>query len=296
MKIILSRKGFDSGYGKVASPILPDGRLITLPIPAARAVHTYGSVSWGGGCLSDLTEPLTDGKVKAKHLVHLDPDLSPESRPRAAGWRPAFGQEKAAQGHLVGQGVGVGDLFLFFGWFRQTEAGPDGVLRYRRGAPDIHALFGWLQVGEIVDVADRLAENRVARPWLAEHPHLNAHGAPGNTIYLATDRLVVEGRDLGVPGGGVFPRYHDGLRLTKAGNTRTVWDLPGWFLPEDGPTLTYHRDAARWTREADGRCSLRSVAKGQEFVLDVTAVPDARLWLTGLLAAAEAVTLEAADV
>lgn len=33
MKIILSRKGFDSSAGGVASPILPGGEMISLPIP-----------------------------------------------------------------------------------------------------------------------------------------------------------------------------------------------------------------------------------------------------------------------
>jgi hypothetical protein len=33
MKVILSRKGFDSEYGGIASPILPDGTLLSLPIP-----------------------------------------------------------------------------------------------------------------------------------------------------------------------------------------------------------------------------------------------------------------------
>ena len=33
MKIIFSRKGFDSVSGRVPSPILPDGRLLSLPIP-----------------------------------------------------------------------------------------------------------------------------------------------------------------------------------------------------------------------------------------------------------------------
>lgn len=32
MKIVLSRKGFDSASGGVASVILPDGRLQTIPI------------------------------------------------------------------------------------------------------------------------------------------------------------------------------------------------------------------------------------------------------------------------
>lgn len=33
MKIIFSRKGFDASYGGYPSPILPDGRMISLPIP-----------------------------------------------------------------------------------------------------------------------------------------------------------------------------------------------------------------------------------------------------------------------
>ena len=34
MKVILSRKGFDSQYGGYPSPVLPDGRMISLPIPS----------------------------------------------------------------------------------------------------------------------------------------------------------------------------------------------------------------------------------------------------------------------
>jgi len=33
MKIILSRKGFDSSLGKIPSPIFPSGELCSLPIP-----------------------------------------------------------------------------------------------------------------------------------------------------------------------------------------------------------------------------------------------------------------------
>jgi hypothetical protein len=35
MKVILSRKGFDSGYGGYPSPVLPDGTILSLPIPIA---------------------------------------------------------------------------------------------------------------------------------------------------------------------------------------------------------------------------------------------------------------------
>lgn len=34
MKVILSRKGFDSANGGIPSPILPDGTLLSLPIPS----------------------------------------------------------------------------------------------------------------------------------------------------------------------------------------------------------------------------------------------------------------------
>ena len=54
MKVILSRKGFDSQYGGMPSPILPDGTLLSLPIPSktdmetgqAAQVDTVG-VTWG---------------------------------------------------------------------------------------------------------------------------------------------------------------------------------------------------------------------------------------------------------
>ena len=36
MKVVLSRKGFDSSYGGFPSPILPDGTLISLPIPSMK--------------------------------------------------------------------------------------------------------------------------------------------------------------------------------------------------------------------------------------------------------------------
>ncbi len=33
MKVVLSRKGFDSANGGIPSPIMPDGTMLSLPIP-----------------------------------------------------------------------------------------------------------------------------------------------------------------------------------------------------------------------------------------------------------------------
>jgi len=46
MKIILSRKGSDSQYGKQPSPILPDGTLLSLPIPAINEKVRFNDLSY----------------------------------------------------------------------------------------------------------------------------------------------------------------------------------------------------------------------------------------------------------
>ena len=48
MRVILSRKGFDSQYGGMPSPILPDGTLLSLPIPSKTDMETkYRDLYYG---------------------------------------------------------------------------------------------------------------------------------------------------------------------------------------------------------------------------------------------------------
>lgn len=156
MKIILSRKGFDSSNGGCASPIFPDGRLVSLPIPASGAPTSFSDVSFDGLSVGQVVRDLSGGKVLPDSPTHLDPDLSNEALPRQEGWLPAFGQTGAAQSHLNSQGVEVGDLFLFFGWFKKVEKNSSGRWSYVSGAPDRHVIFGWLQVGEVFGLAQKL--------------------------------------------------------------------------------------------------------------------------------------------
>src|SRR5687768_10897447 len=121
MRVILSRKGFDSGYGRVPSPVLPDGRMISLPIPDKDAPVAYAAIKRDEILLSGLVDDLTKGKIPPRFLAHLDPDLDRDAVVRPSGWRPIFGQSGAALGHLRKLGVVAGDLFLFFGWFRAAE-------------------------------------------------------------------------------------------------------------------------------------------------------------------------------
>jgi hypothetical protein len=278
MHLILSRKGFDSSCGGAPSPILPDGNLLSLPIPSPHSPIRYEEIRFRGDRLGPLVEHLTHGRVRRDQGAHLDPDLRARAYPRLPGWRPLFGQDGTAQAHLANSGVGVGDLFLFFGWFRRADRTAGGY-RFIPGARDLHVLFGWLQVGGVIPLKERRGE---VPSWSHYHPHLHGDADGRNTLYVARETLELPGIR-GVPGGGVFKQYQETLCLTAPGETRTGWRLPRWFFPRDGrEPLTYHGRRERWRLE-DEHALLRSVPRGQEFVLDVEAYPEAVDWVRRLV-------------
>ena len=207
MKIILSRKGFDSNYGGMPSPIMPDGTLLSMPIPSGvETDRTYSELMWNGMRYSDIIRSLRPNtRIKAGSHCHLDPDIRADVVDRPDGWRAAFGQEMAALVHLCNHGVCSGDIFLFFGWFRQTELSDDR-LRYVQGAPDQHIIYGYFQVGDMITREEDVPE------WLAGHPH--------NTV----------------------ERWKRGrkLVLTKKGCSRRVWDLPDFMR---NVPMSYNADA-----------------------------------------------------
>lgn len=281
MKLILSRKGFDSANGGCPSPII-DGHLCSLPIPDAGAPTSYKKISpFNGAPIAKIVEDLTRGQVRRGHRAHLDPDLRRDAIARAAGWRPMFGQAGAAQSHLARHDVGCGDLFLFFGYFRRAEK-VGGAFRFVRNAPRLHVIFGWLQVGCVATVTRDLAAEK---PWAAGHPHLapRAIEYENNTLYFASDRLSSIG--LKTSGAGTFDRIRPELILTHTDSSRSVWELPRWFAPGRRPPLTYHGDPTRWT-DCGSSTLLQTVGIGQEFVLDAEQYPEAREWLRSIFRAA----------
>lgn len=283
MKICLSRKGFDSQYGGMPSPILPDGRLVSFPIPSRHDRSCMKDVNAPDIPLNDLLFDLSRGQWSRHSTVHLDPDLNRYPSSRDEGWRPAFGQTGAAQSHLVDQGFGVGDLFLFFGWFRQVEL-LNGRWRYVRSAPNLHLIFGWLEVGEILSVVTERRSSLARHPWIKSHPHVASpkhYTDTRNCLYVASESSRYSKK--AQFGAGQFPYYRDALRLTAAGSrNRSTWALPEWFFPEDRPALTYHSKLDRWS-PFNGGVNLRSVAKGQEFVLNAAYYPEAPIWAGKLI-------------
>lgn len=275
MKIILSRKGFDSSAGGCASPIFEDGSYFSLPIlqpnplPPASKRLTFSHISFKYP-IGKVVEDLTQYRIKSNDTIHFDPDLRKESLPRKPNWRGLFGQASAAQTHLAQHGIDRGDIFLFFGWFREVEK-QGGTFRFKRGAPNRHVFFGWLEIGEVW----HLGLNRTGIPdWADMHPHITTEFNASNTVYVAADKP---------DSAGVFPKVTDSLLLTSPRANRSVWRLPKWFHPESKKScLSYHSNSARWTLD-DDYAYLSSVARGQEFVLDADDYPEAEDWARDLI-------------
>lgn len=291
MKVILSRKGFDSRAGGVASPIFSDGTMLSLPIPEPdKSPIEYGQLNFAGVSVAEVAGDLTrhfrdaNKRITEEKHAHLDPDLERDVYDRKPGWRPLFGQVGAAQSHLERQGVTKGDLFLFFGWFRLVERDVHtGHYRFLRNAPDIHVIYGWLQVGEIVKLN---REPSRAPEWAKYHPHFHGKREDNNTIYVGTKTLEIPGVYHSIPGGGTFKKLRRALILTDTDNEdvkRSIWRLPVWCRPRGGQSpLTYHAKRSRWREERD--CTrLESAARGQEFVIDSDYYPETLGWACGLI-------------
>ena len=192
MKIILSRKGFDSSLGEVPSPIFPSGELCSLPIPESMpdsCSARYEEIKVGERSLGTIVNDLTQGKIKGDARAHLDPDLNSGSIPRQENWKPVFGQAGAAESHLQNKGVKEADVFVFYGWFRQIEQAA-GIYRYVKDAPDLHLIFGWLQIERRISV-----DNRQEIPsWALDHPHCKRTKCSKiDSIYISSDQMKLSG-------------------------------------------------------------------------------------------------------
>lgn len=238
MKIIFSRKGFDSAAGGGASPIV-DGRPISLPIPVPASGEGHSVATYADLGLGELANAASRGKIRPDDLCHHDPMFQDDGT-------CLFGQCSAAQTHLANQGVGLGDVFVFFGLFREEATGEPH-----------HRIFGYQKIEGIVDLATCGDARRNELAALG-HPHALGMHAKNDVIYVGAGRMAnVASSD---------------LRLTVPEGPPSLWNRPVW-LGRGG--LSYHDRADRWLPK--GR--LRSVARGQEFVADIGRRKAPREWL-----------------
>lgn len=259
MKVILSRKGFDSSSGGYASFIYPNGAMQSLPIPSTKDAIRYSDVNslYDGNTLFN-TMRLVNRKIRNKKMIeltsettcHLDPDLDVNSIiNRSNEWRGVFGQCNAAQTVLARNNIGHNDLFIFFGWFKNCIEN-NGKLSLESGDGK-HVMFGYLQVDTLL-----YTKGREIPQWLQYHPHGSSVRSErdNNCIYIARKNASWDEK---LPGYGVF-KYSPELILTKEGCSRSKWILPEIFR---NVVIGYHSPAS-WKDDY-----FQSAHRGQEFVI-----------------------------
>lgn len=237
----------DSKSGGIANPILPDGTLLSLPIPDKTAGTAYKDLYYKEQSFKEIICQLYPKfDFNENQTCHLDPDIYEDIEGRTATdkWKPAFGQHGVSAVHLDKLSVGVGDIFLFYGMFQKTVYQPDKTLCFVRNSPIVHIIYGYMKVGKILRVQQEIERYS----W---HPHSINPDRPNNRLYLPDTY-------------GTF-QYDDSLVLTKEGqDNRRLWTLPAFF-GKDGISISWQGDNRPVLK--DGYAELNSACRGQEFVV-----------------------------
>jgi hypothetical protein len=254
MKVIFSRKGFDSTSGGKPSLIVDD-TIITFPIPQANTGVFY----------NDLITPLGvnyntlfhDLGIHQFSEAHVDPDLNPDifGVERPNGWRGIFGQDDSSQTHLSKENVSENDLFLFFGWFKYgTKKGDNFFYTANKKNPDgFHMLWGFLETGKPIKVEkDKIPD------WASKHTHVlnkRLHDNSNNTLYPAAEASSIGLKET----FGIF-NFSEDLILSNPGN-RSNWKLDKCFKNKK---ISHHGNDAK----INDSNHFQSVGRGQEFVFE----------------------------
>ena len=221
---------------------------MSLPIPAQQ---DFSDTSYASLNLGDHVATASGGRIGPDSLCHHDP-MFVERENGLGEWH--FGQCDTSQSHLRNQGVGIGDVFLFFGWFTGD------------GYPDHHRIFGYMEVEGMVDLAR--CDDATRKPYLAlKHPHALGMHDKNDMIY--------SGR------GALARTAAESLCLTDKGFPRSVWKRPDWLEP--GGLSYFGSSAANWPPG-----QLTRVGNGQEFVADIGERPEPREWLDTIIEAIRA--------
>ena len=223
MKIILSRKGIDSGNINLASPILPDGTMLSIPIPTDDDMKlSYKDISYQGQSFDEILRCLNRGRELnlPYNNIHLDPDIRADLyRDVPKGWTPAFGTRSGDEAAVRPQTIArPGDVFLFFGRFRHADES------FRYISSELHCVWGYMQVKKVLVDRDEIAQYS----W---HPHAKAERLLNqrcNTLYLPASSLSW---NTNVPGFGEL-KFSEKRQLTIPGQTRAIWKKQPFYMPD----------------------------------------------------------------
>lgn len=293
MKVILSRKGFDSSSGGFPSPVFPDGTMLSMPIPVfgsevgieysklnlplavcTPVYTTYFDLMNKLYLKDEVIENVKSKKSKLfynknwqdledKTQCHADPDILNYSRNKHGckemeEWLPMFGQSDTSQTVLCKADVDKDDLFLFFGKFQHVCT--DGGIKFV--GSEFHAIWGYMQVGKIISGDD-------VKSVKCKHPHTanNYTDKKANAIYIAKKTL-----DLpickGIDGANIFP-FHESRVLTAMDSNNVRMSVSKWKVDKfmECTHILYHTMDGFFGYKKD-RGYFQSIYRGQEFVFN----------------------------
>jgi hypothetical protein len=261
MKIILSRKGFDSGNAHMPSPILPDGTLLSLPIPRKNDKIRYKDIFYKDTSYEDTSyKEISYNKIiysLSKYGMtfkncHLDPDLRYKIKPNRneepeTNWRGLFGASVAQtslSNALIKEGSKDDILFLFFGWFRSVDEKKyerEKIFCFDKQAHDLHIIFGYLQVSEML--LDKAAVEEYIKKGhydAKDHPHRKYFEDPSkkNCIYVASKKLTIFPELENLSGWGCLKKKSEtdnsdySVVLTDMRQEPKKWHRSSWKLPK----------------------------------------------------------------
>ena len=121
VKVILSRKGVDSGNSQMSNLVVKNGdktEIVMIPIPSDIDKVPYKELSFSqDDKINSYTKGYIESKTKKQHgldtICHADPNLRNFfGDPKFLG---SIGQVGASLSHLRNQDIKEKDIFIFFG-------------------------------------------------------------------------------------------------------------------------------------------------------------------------------------
>ena len=286
IKVILSRKGFDSSNGGFPSLILPekdkDGfrKMISLPIPCCSKCCNYEkckSYKYSNDTrLYNMMSNLYNGKGKKRNTIkikknnkivdeillseathcHLDPCLGNYSI-KELEKVGIFGQHGRAATEL--KDVRKDDIFIFFGLFNDVAVKDDKYIIKNKENGGRHVMFGYLQVGKIIDNNKYYIEYE-------KHPHFCCCKIKNNNkIFIASDKCSF---DDNIKGYGMF-KYDLKLDLTQQKPDKTYWKQITHWNCDKLPVFLRDLKEGTLKYKEEGKDKYFDVApQWQEFVIE----------------------------
>ena len=295
MRVILSRKGFDSSYGGFPSIILPDGQMISFPIPEKGKKKTMNEAdSKIKGIeaenlkfiladkkelsLKEIFEKYNIQKIKIpgntpteqeveNTIFHYDPqiqnvvqriyDQDNNKIINITNKYAAFGQSRAAASHLLNQKISKDDVFLFFGTFKWTGKDKKNL----KNGEEFHALWGYMIVDDVFKIDnDKFTHIKGIKDYnnpSSKYPNLKFHPHYNNKKHEGKNNIIICS-ERGRFGTFIFDE--DKHKLTENGSTKSHWKIPASLECLLGKKITYHKNII--TKH------FISASRGQEFVVN----------------------------